>query len=348
MKLIQENGFTIIKVPKKNFKLEFFDKRKKSGTGNYINATFFGGFDDTGYTPDGSSEHFTLPIGPCICDISKNNTCAAAYHYSTNSDRGYSTYEGTKSVYNSYKYEFQNPFYGKETTCFIVDKDYNISIRNITEVDSSWRYCVCGIPCLQNSQDVAWKTYVSKQGWDYSSLRATTHNFLGMVKGDTENVYLMSWKSTTSNLIYSAEFYNAVTQLSLKFTDVIKLDGGGSFIMRSETLGINSYTSEDRQINCIIRFDDISVDPEPDPTPTIPTEELKALDDKINKLRDDMNAGFDVVDNNSDAIYTALKSTSATINTIQSSIAGIYSALDSFKTTIDGCLKQIDLNINNN
>ena len=59
----------------------------------------------------------------------------------------------------------------------------------------------------------------------------------------------MSWKTTSSNLIYSGEAFRKFSAMG--FRDVIKLDGGGSEIMKYNNV-IKHATAENRQISAII------------------------------------------------------------------------------------------------
>jgi len=326
MKLITENGFTIIQVPVRDFKLEWFDKPKKSGSGNYVNANFFGSYDDTGYSEDGSSVNFTLPSGNLICDVDQSKLNTTEAHYML--ERG-SYLSFTKWYFNSYKWKYLNNLYGKATTNFYIrdNKAYIEDLYELGDLGTGVDYAVAGIPCLRNGNDVKWKTYVSPQGWDASSLRATTHIFLGLTKSADDNVYIIIWKSMTNNLIYSAEFYNAISSLTkIKFKDIIKLDGGGSYICRSEALGINDYTSENRRINCIIRFDE---------TATIPVDDNGTVSDLPTRVANLENEVKDIKELlkatqlSNEKLSTDIASLRDYIQETMHSLSSMYNELDS-------------------
>jgi exopolysaccharide biosynthesis protein len=63
-------------------------------------------------------------------------------------------------------------------------------------------------------------------GWDGSTLYATKRVMIGLKPNDS-TIYILGWKSTTSNCIYSGETWKKLK--SFGFKDVIALDGGGSY-----------------------------------------------------------------------------------------------------------------------
>lgn len=69
------------------------------------------------------------------------------------------------------------------------------------------------------------------QGWDASSLYATWHIFGGVKTSDRSRVYVLAYKTKTANLVNSQEAYLRFKDLG--FTDVIKVDGGGSTILHT-------------------------------------------------------------------------------------------------------------------
>ena len=129
-------------------------------------------------------------------------------------------------------------------------KDGKAYIDEIVSLPSGLSYAIGGIPIMRKGEDVSWKNFVSKQGWTGGELYATWHNFLGIKEENATTIYVMAWKSTTSNMISSAEAYKQFKALG--FRDVIKLDGGGSFYFNAN--GTTKATTENRRINTIIEF----------------------------------------------------------------------------------------------
>ena len=95
------------------------------------------------------------------------------------------------------------------------------------------------------------------QGWDTSPLRATWHTLVGL-KGDGMVVYVMGWQSRTTNLLDSGEAARVFRGLG--FTDVLKLDGGGSYYQSRD--GAASRTAENRRINSVLRWTEREERPE--------------------------------------------------------------------------------------
>lgn len=250
-----ENGIQFIKVPIKLFKLIWCDKPKRSVYGNFINANFFGSYSQP-YEGE-PTIYFTLPVAHLLCDIDKSTENKAELFYQES--RGKFVNNDTQWLFNSNTWQYMNDLYQKTISTLLISKDNRAIISDIKDFNESYastcKYAVSGVPCLKDGNDVKWYDYVSKQGWGAGTVRNTWHNFVGIKYGDEDNLYLMQWQSNNkiSNLIYSAEFYNKIKNLGFK--DIIKLDGGGSFICRSETIGIDQYTDENRRINCIITFD---------------------------------------------------------------------------------------------
>ena len=83
------------------------------------------------------------------------------------------------------------------------------------------------------------------EGWDNSIVRPTVHGFLGI---KDNYIYYFYIETKTSNCITSGEVYDKIKDCG--FSDVIKVDGGGSFYCKING-EIQKSTSENRQINNI-------------------------------------------------------------------------------------------------
>ena len=87
--------------------------------------------------------------------------------------------------------------------------------------------------------------------------------YIYRLKGNGNIVYVMAMKTKTKNMIVSAEAFKKFKALGM--VDVIKLDGGGSFIMNVGGKNVAS-TLENRRINTIITFDTKTENPYEIPT----------------------------------------------------------------------------------
>ena len=236
MKYYTSNGVKIIECAPSEIRIVMVDKAKKNlNKSTYVNANFFTGVRENG-------TYFTLPVNHVVCDIEATNKTLLEY----NNRRG--KYNGSKYYYDSFCAQGGVPqFYNHPLTTFYIENG-KPKIEDLSGLRTTMTYAVAGIPVMLGGKDVMWKTYVSKQGWTGGELYGTCHIFLGLKNG-SNTIYLMQWTSTTGNLIYSAEGFKKFSAMG--FTDVIKLDGGGSTIMKYQ--GSVKYAhSENRQINCII------------------------------------------------------------------------------------------------
>lgn len=94
---------------------------------------------------------------------------------------------------------------------------------------------ISGIPITRNRKQVSMDE-IRSEGYDGSELYNTWHNFLGISGND---IYLVSKKCAYEEMHW--------LMVSLGLTDVIKLDGGGSFILHN---GVTiEATAENRRIN---------------------------------------------------------------------------------------------------
>ena len=80
-------------------------------------------------------------------------------------------------------------------------------------------------------------------------------------------VYVMGWHSRTANLLDSGEA--AQVFRGLGFTDVLKLDGGGSYYQSRG--GAVSKTAENRRINSVLRW-------------TVREEEPELTEDRVRQI----------------------------------------------------------------
>lgn len=235
MKSYKTNGIYILECNPDEFSIVMCDKKKKNiNKKTYVNAGFFGNFKE-------GSEFFTLPAGHVVCDYEASGSAIKSYCQSRGKFIGKQYYYSGTSLLGT-------QFTGKKLSTLIVNGK-NVSIQDVL-VPPYCDYAISGVPIMRNGADVTFATYVRGQGWDASTLYGTWHVFVGL-KGDGK-IYVMGMKTTTANMITSAEAYKKFKALGFK--DVIKLDGGGSFYMKADGKVLQS-TSENRQINTVIVID---------------------------------------------------------------------------------------------
>ena len=241
MNLTTQNGVKIISGSVDEFAIKMVNCAKKNVKNHktYVNANFFAGFKESG-------EYFTLPVNHLVCDIEATSAPLAKY----NKLRG--KFVGEKYFYNSYVAQGGVPqFCGHALTTFYIENG-KPHMEDLTELRDTMTYAIAGIPLIKDGKDVMWKDYVKPQGWTGSELYSTYHILLGLKPNDN-NIYIMDWKSTRSNMIspYAEAYYKFKP---MGFTNLIKLDGGGSEIMKYEGKTVHAL-SENRIINAIITFE---------------------------------------------------------------------------------------------
>ena len=105
---------------------------------------------------------------------------------------------------------------------------------------------------------------IKAQGWDTSPFRATWHTVLAV---EDNKVHVIPWQSHSTNLVTSGEAAKAFAG----YRDVIKLDGGGSFMYRCGDK--EQYTDENRVICSILRLPEDAEHPQEPEQPADPDYE---------------------------------------------------------------------------
>jgi len=232
-----------VKIPISRFKIEVWDKKKKtSKIKNYAN----GGFFADGYREN--KKDFVLPVGHLIADCTYITELNYKYLQERGRIKGNKVYVDASKCPNGAVSPENKAFGGKMiSTLVVVDGDAGIvKAKNINEFLSA-DYAVSGVPVIANGKDVSYTKDVLPQGWTSGSLYNTKHILVG-IKGDGY-IYLMGIQTRTKNCIQSSEVYNLLKGQG--FTDVIKLDGGGSTVLDFE--GKNKFVaSGNRQIHNVI------------------------------------------------------------------------------------------------
>lgn len=234
MKYSTQNDIRIVEVPVKDFRVILYDQAKKSMGLNRCNAGFFATYSEQG-------EKFTLPVAHLVADFSSTSAWTLKYCR----ERG--KFSGSKFTFDASKWSYENDFRGKAISTLIV-KDGKATIEDVASVPSC-QYAISGVPVLVGGKFYG-TTKAYGQGWDASSLYATWHIFVGLKTTTAEKVYVMALKTTAGNLLSNSAVANKFK--ALKFWDVIKLDGGGSFYFNPS--GAVLSTGENRRVCSIIEF----------------------------------------------------------------------------------------------
>lgn len=250
MKYTVQNGIHIAAVPVSDFRILLYDAKKKSMGKNRCTGGFFGTYHE-------GNQAFTLPAGHLVCDYAA--TSAWTRHYCE--ERG--SFNGDKFRFDSGTWKYNNALHGKAISTLVVAKG-KASIQDMPHAPTDCDYSVAGVPVLRNGNDVKWASYVSGQGWEASALRATWHVFLGVKDRYADTIYVMGMKTTSKNMILTAEAYKKFKALG--FQDVIKLDGGGSFYFNAG--GKVTSTLENRRICSIIDMGAMEASQNPYKVPT--------------------------------------------------------------------------------
>ena len=237
--------FWVVECPVSDFKITMLnDNKKVSGLKNFANLSYFGGFDEK--TP---KAHFTLPITHLVCDLELDTSVAKHYwcdYYMR--QRGKCT--GSHACFDQGNWSYMSEaFYGKAISTLVV-KNGVANIEDLVHVDPSMTYAVSGTPLMMKGNDIKFNPYVKSQGWDGSTLYATYHTILATKAANATSVLIIGIKTTTGNMVSSGEIYKKLKNIGVY--SAIKCDGGGSFVM--DVNGSRLQTSENRQINAIVKF----------------------------------------------------------------------------------------------
>lgn len=228
------NGLSVVEFPASDFKLAWHDKPKLTAKHDVcFNVGFFAGYSESG-------KWFTLPVANICMDADGLTDLPKKYILEWTQNKGLAN----GKIKMSCNENGSKQFYNKKVSTLIIDSKSKVTVSECNSLPSDCKYAVSGMPVIRDGVDVSWTKFVLPQGWGTDTIRATYRNFIGN-KGD--KMYLISGASTTANHISTSETYNKVKSLGL--TDLIALDGGGSFFSKvGETI---LKTTENRQINSI-------------------------------------------------------------------------------------------------
>ena len=244
------NGMIVIQIPVSKFKIQWWDKPKRTTViQDYFNLGYFAEYSENG-------KSFTLPVANLLADIYLDQVEEAPLKYL----REWGKIENNK-VWIDCRANGSAQFKGKSPHTLVVYQDGTVSIDPLNALPSDAVYAVAGAPVMIGGADTSYSRDVLGEGWDSSIVRPTWHGFLGL-KGERnvrceQNVccdgyiYYIGMKTTTSNCFSTSEVYRKLSPLG--FRDVIKVDGGGSYILDKD--GVNAAVTEgNRRVNNLGRF----------------------------------------------------------------------------------------------
>ena len=237
---LKYNGVEIYRVPTSKFKLIWWDKPKRNcNKSTYFSSGYFGNFKEA------NGLKFTLPSGNLIADIDSSTINPIILNYLNE-----------RKIENGKLYFPANLNTNAEirkanvsTLCINSKNQANILKLN-TIYNTDYKYAVSGAPIITNGK---YADNFTQEGWDTSIVRPTEHVLIGTKKDNDNFIYIIIYKTSTSNCLKSKELYNKF--VGFGFNNLLKLDGGGStFGKVNNEIVANTY--ENRQINSLIVIDD--------------------------------------------------------------------------------------------
>ena len=231
-KIVSHNGICMLRIPSNRFQIKLVDKSKSNlDEDTYFNLGYFANFKEDGI-------FFTLPVANLVADTDENTLSSPCLKYLK---------ERKVKDNKVYFYASQNAsdqFKTKDVSTLIICNDNTVFIDKYNSLyDEDVKYAVSGAPIIIDGFRAT--TEYLDEGWDNSIDRPTVHGFLGV---KDNYIYYFYIETKTSNCITSGEIYDKIKDCG--FSDVIKVDGGGSFYCKING-EIQKSTSENRQINNI-------------------------------------------------------------------------------------------------
>ena len=225
------NGLTICRAD--DFSIEYCDRKKKNiPEDRYINGGFFGNYKSA------SGSLFTLPVGNLVCDIGGVDPAAEQY---------IKPYISGGKLRIGCDNNASAQYHGRKVSTLVKTRSGKVYVADMSEPPSDAIYAISGVPTVRGGGDVDYYNYVKAQGWDESCMYATYRNWLGVRDG---KIWVISGKTYTKNYIYGMEFWRKIRGEG--FSDIICLDGGGSYMRKTAT---GKYaTVENRRINNYITY----------------------------------------------------------------------------------------------
>ena len=223
----EENGVHFLEIPIEKFKIKYFDKAKVTNNfSNYFNLGYF----QAGFKEDGKI--FTLPVANLVCDIVESEISAVVMKYLKERK------VANGKLYWNCDQNVEAQFKGKSVSTLVIDQN-GVHIAKYNRLGENVKYAVSGAPVISGGNKVSW-TDVASEGWGDDIKSNTWHGLLAIKNGKIVYIALQtSWDG----------IFNKIQGYG--YTNVIKIDGGGSFIFVKDGKTIANGRNENRQINNI-------------------------------------------------------------------------------------------------
>lgn len=226
----EKNGFAF--YPAGTLSIAYHDAGKRDAAyARYANGGFFATYRSGGVL-------FTLPVANLCCDIRTIPAAAEKYlaPYVHNGKLRYGCDDNQSTQ-----------FHGKMPSTLVIPACGTPYVAELAAVPENARYAVSGVPTIRHGADVDYYRFVCTQGWDESCMGPAWRHWIGLRSG---RVWHICGQTRTKNYIYGMEVWRKLQ--SEGFSDVLCLDGGGSYYHRWDTH--SQTTSGNRQINSVLVF----------------------------------------------------------------------------------------------
>lgn len=227
----KRGGLTI--VPVASLKIVYHDAGKRDAAyPKYANGGFFANYKSEG------GELFTLPVGNLCCDMPKIPAISRKY---------LAPYvKGGKLRYDCGA-NASTQFQWKAPSTLVIPESGAPYVAELAEIPAGTRYAISGVPTVRRGDDVDYHRFVKTQGWDESCMVPGWRHWIGLKDGKLWHIY---GQTKTKNYIYGMEVWQALQ--TEEFSDVLCLDGGGSYYRRWD--GKAGGTAGNRRINTVVVF----------------------------------------------------------------------------------------------
>lgn len=220
-------------VPVTGMKIVYHDAGKRDAPfRRYANGGFFAKYKSE------SGVAFTLPVGNLCCDIPKIPAISRKY-LAPHVENGKLRYECNENQ--------SAQFHGKAPSTLVIPERGAPYVAELAAIPKDARYAISGVPTVRRGDDVDYHRFVKAQGWDESCMVPGWRHWIGIKNGKLWHIY---GQTKTRNYIYGMEVWKKLQNEG--FTDVLCLDGGGSYYRTCD--GRAQTTAGNRQINTVVVF----------------------------------------------------------------------------------------------
>lgn len=238
---ISYKDMEIFKIPASLVKVRIVDKNKnKVNYSSYTNAGYFAVYKES---YNNKTITFTLPVANLVADYSYDELATVSHKY-------WNERKHTDSKMYFGANENGPQFYNKQVSTLIIKEDDTLDIIRINDIKtlSNIKYAISGYPILLNNKVISYSEALA-EGWQSGVTRATSHTFIGITNNNY--LYVFGLNTTVSGKGMTTEVINKMKDFGFK--SIIKLDGGGSTIIKIDNKD-KLVESGNRQINNVLIF----------------------------------------------------------------------------------------------